>query len=118
MDRCRETAVQQGVSAMPTFILYRKGSRIDQIKGAHATELENKIRQHYGQAESSDPHTSGPGGFSDVFAYIEQKGCECLNSTDATPFREFIEGKTKLISDCDEQLIMVYGFNQNMKVRG
>ncbi len=102
---------------MPTFILYRKGTRLDQVKGAHPTELEEKIRKHYGQAESTDPHTSGPGGLTDVFPYIEMKSCECLNESDATPFRDFMEGKKKLISDCDEQLIMVYGFNQNLKVR-
>jgi thiol-disulfide isomerase/thioredoxin len=118
VDRCRETAMQQGVTAMPTFILYRNRVRVDQIKGAHAQELEEKIRRHYGEAsESSDPHASGPGGTTDIFPYIEQKGCECLNESDNTPFRSFLEGKSKLESDCDEQLIMVYGFNQNVKLQ-
>jgi hypothetical protein len=63
-----------------------------------------------------DPHSSGPGGIGDIFPYIELKGCECLNESDATPFRAFIEKKSKLVSDCDEQLILVYGFNQNVKV--
>lgn len=85
-------------------------------KGANATELEEKIRKHYGQPESMDPHGSGPGGIGDIFPYIDMKGCECLNESDATPFRSFIEKKSKLVSDCDEQLILVYGFNQNVKV--
>jgi hypothetical protein len=87
------------------------------MKGANAQELEDKIRKHYGQPESMDPHASGPGGVGDIFPYIELKGCECLNESDTTPFRPFIEKKSKLVSDCDEQLIMVYGFNQNVKVR-
>jgi len=86
------------------------------FQGANAPELEEKIRRHYGQAESNDPHASGPGGVGDIFPYIELKSCECLNESDATPFRSFIEKKSKLVSDCDEQLIMVYGFNQNVKV--
>jgi len=117
VDVCRETAAQQGVTAMPTFILYRNATRIDLVRGANAAELEEKIRRHYGQAESSDPHASGPGGIGDVFPYIDQKMCECLNESDATPFRSFIEGKSKLVSDCDEQLILHYGFNQNIKLQ-
>ena len=85
------------------------------LQGAHPQELEEKIRRHYGEAgESSD--AAGPGGTSDVFPFIEQKSCECLNESDSTPFRSFLEGKSKLESDCDEQLILVYGYNQNVKV--
>lgn len=53
---------------------------------------------------------------ADIFPYIELKGCECLNESDSTPFRSFIERKSNMVSDCDEQLIMVYGFSQNVKV--
>jgi len=116
VDKCRETAVQQGVTAMPTFILYRNRVRVDTVKGAHPQELEEKIRRHYGESgESSD--SSGPGGTTDVFPFVEQKSCECLNESDGTPFRAFLEGKSKLESDCDEQLILVYGFNQNLKLQ-
>ncbi|OXA57289.1 thioredoxin-like protein 1 [Folsomia candida] len=117
VDRCRETAMAQGISAMPTFIFYRHQQKLDSVRGANATELEEKIRKHYGQPESMDPHGSGPGGIGDIFPYIDMKGCECLNESDATPFRSFIEKKSKLVSDCDEQLILVYGFNQNVKLQ-
>jgi len=86
------------------------------MRGANAQELEEKIRTHYGHAETTDPHSS-PGGISDIFQYIEQKGCECLNESDDTPFQSFLEGKSILKSDCDEQLILVYGFNQNIKLQ-
>jgi len=118
VDRCRETAVQYGVTAMPTFILFRNRTRLDLVRGAHAQELEEKIKRHYGEgSEAADAQAAGPGGSSDILPYIDQKGCECLNESDNTPFRSFIEGKSKLVSDCDEQLIMVYGFNQNMKLQ-
>lgn len=86
------------------------------MQGANATELEEKVRKHYGKPEATDPHTGGPGGLGDIFPYIELKGCECLNESDSTPFRSFIERKSNMVSDCDEQLIMVYGFSQNVKV--
>jgi len=117
VDQCRDTAMSQGVSAMPTFIFYRNQKKLDSVRGANAAELEEKIRKHYGSPESMDPNSSGVGGISDVFSYIDMKGCECLNESDATPFRSFIEKKSKLVSDCDEQLILVYGFNQNVKLQ-
>ncbi|ODN02890.1 Thioredoxin-like protein 1 [Orchesella cincta] len=117
VDQCRETAMQQGVTAMPTFILYRNRQKVDQCKGANPPELEEKIRKHYGKAEATDPHAAGPGGMADIFPYIELKGCECLNESDSTPFRAFIERKSAMVSDCDEQLIMVYGFSQNVKLQ-
>jgi len=117
VDRCQETAMAQGVNAMPTFILYRNMQKLDTVRGANAKDLEDKIRKHYGQGEPSDPNASGPGGTVDVTPFIDMKGCECLNESDATPFRRFLEKKSKLVSDCDEQLIMVYGFNQNVKLQ-
>jgi len=32
VDKCRETAVQQGIAAMPTFVFYRNKVRVDQVK--------------------------------------------------------------------------------------
>jgi len=116
VDQCRDTAMSQGVSAMPTFIFYRNQKKLDSVRGANAAELEEKIRKHYGSPESMDPNSSGVGGISDVFSYIDMKGCECLNESDATPFRSFIEKKSKLVSDCDEQLIINLPFNQQVKV--
>jgi thiol-disulfide isomerase/thioredoxin len=116
VDKCRESAMAQGITAMPTFNLYKNKVKIDQVKGAHAQNLEDAIRKHYGQPETTDPHAVGPQGQTDIFPYIEKKGCECLNSADSTPFHSFLEGKSKLLSDCDEQLILVYGFNQNVKL--
>ena len=83
-------------------------------KGADAAGLEAMIKKHYGE-ESGE--ASGAGGVTELTSYIEHKSCECLNESDSTPFRAFLEGKSKLSSDCDEQLILVYGFNQNIKVR-
>jgi len=115
-EKCHETAIAQGIQAMPTFNLYRNKVKIDQVKGAHPQNLEEAIRKHYGQPETTDPHAVGAQGQTDIFAYIEKKSCECLNGTDSTSFHAFLEGKSKLLSDCDEQLILVYGFNQNVKL--
>lgn len=34
VDKCQETSVAQGVSAMPTFIFYRNKAKIDRLQGA------------------------------------------------------------------------------------
>lgn len=58
VDKCRETAIAQGIQAMPTFNLYKNKVKVDQVKGAHPQNLEDAIRKHYGQAESTDPHAT------------------------------------------------------------
>jgi len=112
VDRCRETAAAQQVSSLPTFIIYRNGTKLDSVRGADQAGLEAMIKKHCGE-ESAE----AAGGLADLISYIEHKSCECLNESDTTPFREFLEGKSKLSSDCDEQLILVYGFNQNIKLQ-
>jgi thiol-disulfide isomerase/thioredoxin len=117
VDVCRETAMAQGVSAMPTFIFYKNRRKIDTMRGANGVELEEKIRLHCG--DGAEGAGAGiPGQPADISQYIEKKGCECLNEADETPFQDFLEGKGILKSDCDEQLILVYGFNQNIKLQG
>lgn len=32
VDQCRETAMREGVTAMPTFIIYRNRQKVDQMK--------------------------------------------------------------------------------------
>ncbi|PLW16348.1 hypothetical protein PCASD_22420 [Puccinia coronata f. sp. avenae] len=39
VNECREIASEAGISAMPTFIVYKKGSPIDSLKGALADGL-------------------------------------------------------------------------------
>jgi thioredoxin 1 len=45
VNECREIASEAGISAMPTFIVYKKGSPIDSLKGASADGLAKLVRQ-------------------------------------------------------------------------
>lgn len=53
-----------GVSAFPTFQYFLNGNKVDELKGANARELENKIIQHRGNARGvfDGPGTSLGGG--------------------------------------------------------
>lgn len=42
-----------GVSAMPTFILLKKGKEIERIVGAKKDELERKVQKHRALQASS-----------------------------------------------------------------
>ena len=43
MDKAQEIARAKRISAMPTFHFYVKGSLVDEMKGANAPQLEQKV---------------------------------------------------------------------------
>lgn len=49
----------QGVSAMPTFIFYRNKTKVDTLRGADPTALENKIQQYYGGDDGDEAEAVG-----------------------------------------------------------
>lgn len=64
VDKCADTAVAQGISAMPTFLFYRNKTKIDLLQGADSATLESKVQQHYetdddGAAEESTAAVTG-----------------------------------------------------------
>jgi len=54
VDKCADTASLQDVRAMPTFIFYRRRTKLGQCQGADPTGLESKIQQFYGIGDSDD----------------------------------------------------------------
>uniref|UniRef100_A0A8C5LN11 Thioredoxin domain-containing protein n=1 Tax=Leptobrachium leishanense TaxID=445787 RepID=A0A8C5LN11_9ANUR len=46
VDDLSDVAEQCGIRAMPTFIFYKNGQRIDDLRGANTTELKAKIKRH------------------------------------------------------------------------
>ncbi|WVR03495.1 hypothetical protein IAU60_000486 [Kwoniella sp. DSM 27419] len=52
----REIAGQYGVHATPTFMFFRDGKKVDEMKGAAKRELENKVEAFMEDCFPSHPH--------------------------------------------------------------
>ncbi|GIY12633.1 thioredoxin-like protein 1 [Caerostris extrusa] len=116
VDQCPETANSQGISSMPTFMFYRNKIKVGQVSGADSAALEAKIKELIG-GEGDETVESGVQGHVDLVTFISKSACECLNDADDHPFvNSLTSGAGYLESDCDEQLIMSYGFNQAVKL--
>ncbi|XP_054707207.1 thioredoxin-like protein 1 [Uloborus diversus] len=116
VDQCPQTALSQGIVSMPTFLFYKNKMKLGEVKGADAAGLEAKIKE-LGGGESDEAAESGAQGHVDLVSFICKSACECLNDSDDHPFANCLSaGDDFLESDCDEQLIMSYGFNQAVKL--
>lgn len=61
VDKCPNTALDQGVTAMPTFIFFRNRSKLGICQGADKNTLESKIQQFYGSGDTEDTEGSVAG---------------------------------------------------------
>lgn len=52
VDAAKEVASRYAVSAMPTFIFLKGGVKVDQVRGADRTALENAVRKHAGTSSA------------------------------------------------------------------
>ena len=115
VDKCQDTAQKNGVSAMPTFVTFLNGQKMDQIRGADKGILENFVAKWSKNCPSQ--LESPVAGQMDLLGFIQQNQCECLNESDRFPFSAFIAGQNpKLVSDVDEQLIINIQFNAPVKI--
>ena len=57
-----------GVTAMPTFQLYRSRNLLDQLKGAVQRELEQLIIKHLGSSSGEEDARPGPDGTVCLFS--------------------------------------------------
>lgn len=116
VDQCPETASSQGVTSMPTFIFYKNKMKLGQVKGADVAGLEAKIKEYSG-GDGDEGAESSVQGHIDLVTFISKSSCECLNDSDEHPFSNSLSATGGYLeSDCDEQLIMSYGFNQAVKL--
>lgn len=116
VDKCSETALNQGVNKMPTFIFYRSKTKVDRMEGADAVSLENKIKQYYG-GDEGDEGDEELQGHMDLGTFIQKGQCECLNESDDHTFLHVLSNEGGYLeSDCDEQLIMSITFTQVVKI--
>ncbi|XP_051866571.1 thioredoxin-like protein 1 [Pristis pectinata] len=116
VHQCQQTAAANNITATPSFLFFRNKVKIDQLHGADANGLEEKIKQHL----ENDPGIEDldiPRGYMDLMPFINKAGCECLNESDEYGFDNCLQkDPTYLESDCDEQLLVTIAFNQPVKL--
>lgn len=66
----QETAQSQGVTAMPTFIFYKNKVKVDEMKGADAAALEEKIKRLMGDGEEGADEVTVKGHVSVITLHI------------------------------------------------
>ena len=55
----QETATKQGIAAMPTFQFFKANVKVDELKGADAKVLEEKIKKWIGDDNTEDSGVKG-----------------------------------------------------------
>ncbi|KAJ8307905.1 hypothetical protein KUTeg_014552 [Tegillarca granosa] len=94
VDKLQETSQREGVSAMPTFIFYRNKIKIDTLRGADPTALEDKIKRWMGGDDGEEEGSEvGVKGHMDLSSFINKSGCECLNESDDHPLAHCLTTK-------------------------
>lgn len=110
VDACPETAISQGITAIPTFGFYKNVQKLDLVQGADPITLEQKITQFSAEKEDLVGH-------SDLQPLILMNQCECMNESDQHPFSSvFQNDESYLESDSDAQLLMSVTFQQSVKI--
>jgi len=116
VDKCQGTATSEGVSAMPTFILYRNKLQVAKIRGADIAAVELKIEQLYETIPVDAIEDCGVPGQMNLSSFIMKNQCEALNDSDDHPLKGLFENSGYIESDCDQQLILSLTFTQPVKV--
>ncbi|KAL3098790.1 hypothetical protein niasHS_001456 [Heterodera schachtii] len=114
VDKCKETKNTYGVSAMPTFIVLLNGQRVDLLRGADKTALQNLA--HKWSKNCPTQMVSPIPGQCELSPLFNKVQCECLNEDDSNNLSNLLNGVGPLISDCDEQLLISVSFIQPVKV--
>jgi len=113
VDVCKGTWNSQGVTGMPTFMLYRDNSIVDSVVGAKQSELKSKIGEHYIVADVE----SAPSGFGNLAPFIHKNQCECLNQSPNHSLLPFLDDASQYLeSQSDAQLLISIPFTQPVKI--
>uniref|UniRef100_A0A914GSW8 Thioredoxin-like protein n=1 Tax=Globodera rostochiensis TaxID=31243 RepID=A0A914GSW8_GLORO len=90
VDKCKETKNTYGVNAMPTFVVLLNGQRVDILRGANKTALENLA--HKWSQNCPTQMISPIPGQSELSALINKLQCECLNEDDSNNLHNLLSG--------------------------
>ncbi|KAL7904351.1 thioredoxin-like protein [Trichoderma velutinum] len=142
-DTNQDLAQEYGITALPTFLLFRSGKVIQKVQGANPIELKSVIEKLASELESlAEGSGSGSGiggiwkgaeiprGYSDITDQVEFRGCELLNADDdAGPVKVLFESsqpsalrqgasasKDWVQSGSDDQLLLFIPFQSTIKL--
>ncbi|KAI6209091.1 putative thioredoxin [Aphelenchoides besseyi] len=103
-----------GITAMPTFVVMINGQKMDVLRGADKSALEQLVVKWSQNVPTQ--HESPIPGHSDLAHFMDESGLECLNEDDDKNLRAMLSGEGPLMSDCDEQLIINIPFTMPVKI--
>lgn len=117
VDQLKSVARECQVTAMPTFIFFKDGVQVDQLKGADPRALETKITK----LVSSGSTNTGPTlvkGMISLNSKIDIKQLEILNLDAASVARGLVDpsSTSTVASDSDQQLMIYLPFQESVKV--
>ncbi|MCP9260545.1 Thioredoxin-like protein [Dirofilaria immitis] len=113
VDKTKDLSTQQGVTAMPTFIVYMNRVKVDLLRGGDPAALEALVKKWSDNAPKEDSPVAGQ---TDLITFVDKTQVECLNEDDNATLRSLLNGEGVLTSDCDPQLIISIPFNQPVKI--
>uniref|UniRef100_A0A1B0G6F5 Thioredoxin-like protein n=1 Tax=Glossina morsitans morsitans TaxID=37546 RepID=A0A1B0G6F5_GLOMM len=126
VDECEDTALSQGLTAIPTFMFFRNKRKIDKIQGIDINAIAEKILEYADTSEvdeveelpkaARDVEDYGE-GLVNLNSFISQEESKCLNESESHPFSQCLISETGYLqSDFDEHLIISVTFKQSVKI--
>ncbi|RMZ77115.1 hypothetical protein DV737_g4533, partial [Chaetothyriales sp. CBS 132003] len=137
-DQQQELARAYGVSALPTFMIFKNARRIELIQGADSRKLSDAVKRLADEANRLGGDDGGEGastgngwlgaslprGYNDVSSHVDVTGLELLNwdSSYGNARTLFQGSKPKgqqsdaVESDTDEQLMLYLPFQSTLKI--
>ncbi|KAM4059650.1 PITH domain-containing protein [Hirsutella rhossiliensis] len=139
-DSNQDLAEEYGVSALPTFLIFRDAKVMEKVQGANPKQLQGVVTKLAAQVETlGESSASGTGpwrgaeiprGYIDITDQIEKTGCELLNADEAAgPVRVLFEtSKPSALekgdssandwveSGADDQLLLFIPFQSSIKL--
>lgn len=139
-DSNQDLAEAYGVSALPTFLIFRDAQVIEKVQGANPKQLQGVVTKLAAEVESlGEGSASGAGswmgaevprGYGDITDQIERTGCELLNADEAAgPVKVLFEtskpsalekgngsAKDWVESGADDQLLLFIPFQSSIKL--
>ncbi|KAJ4984875.1 thioredoxin [Stagonosporopsis vannaccii] len=93
VDEAREIAAQYGIQAMPTFLLFKNGKQIEQIRGADPRKLKNAIEAATVDLKSTA--TTAPKGEEKATPVTEKPAATKASNDDGLSMLERLMQKNK-----------------------